>query len=71
MPIANAFLELRSDGKTIKVGRTNQFGYFRFQNVESGQNYSISTRAKGLNFNDRSVFVDDEITDFTIMASLL
>jgi uncharacterized delta-60 repeat protein len=67
-PVANASVTLQSGLMTIKVGRTNPFGYFNFQNVESGQTYNISVKSKGLVFNDRSLLVDDAITNLTIFG---
>lgn len=68
-PIVNAVLKLQSGTETIKIGRTNPFGYFHFPDVQSGQTYTISTNTKGLNFNDRSVLVDDTITSFIITSN--
>jgi uncharacterized delta-60 repeat protein len=70
-PVANASVTLQSGLTTIKVGRTNPFGYFNFQNVESGQTYNISVKSKGLFFNDRSLLVDDAITNLTIFGKRL
>jgi uncharacterized delta-60 repeat protein len=67
-PVINAFIALQSGGTTIKAGRTNQFGYFSFQNVQSGQTYNISVKSKGLVFSDRSLLVDDAITNLTIFG---
>ncbi len=67
-PVANASVTLQSGVTTMKQGRTNQFGYFNFQNVESGQTYNVSVKSKGLVFNDRSLLVDDAISNLTIFG---
>ncbi len=67
-PIQNAFITLKNGSEIIGNARTNPFGYFRFKNVQSNQTYTISTRAKGLNFTNRIVLVDDEITNYTIIG---
>jgi uncharacterized delta-60 repeat protein len=65
-PVFNAFITLQNGEEIIANARTNPFGYFRFRNVQTNQTYTLSTRAKSLNFPDRSVLVDDEINNYTI-----
>ncbi len=67
-PVRSAYLTLRSGSQIIAVGRTNPFGFFRFQNIPSGQTYTLSVFAKGSGFTDRSVLVDDEITNYRIVS---
>lgn len=68
-PVINAFINLQIGGKIIANTRTNPFGYFRFSNVQTNQTYTLSTRSKGLNFADRNVLVDDEITNYPIIGN--
>ena len=67
-PVINGFVTLTKDSETIAVGRTNPFGYFNFKNIPTNQTYTLSTRAKNLNFNTQSVLVDDAITNFLIIG---
>ena len=68
-PIVNATVTLKNGIQTIGTARTNPFGYFRIRSVQSGQTYTLSVKAKNLVFNDRSVLVDDEITNFNVFGA--
>ncbi len=68
IPIRNAFITLKNGSEIIGNTRTNPFGYFHLRNIQSGQTYTISIRAKNLIFDDRSVLVDDEITNYRIVG---
>ncbi len=46
------------DGITQTV-RSNTFGYYRFENVATGQFYTVTVNAKGLQFTPQIVAVDD------------
>lgn len=70
-PVLNAFITLQNGSEIIGVGRTNPFGYFHIKNILSNQTYTLSTTAKGLNFTDRSVLVDDEITNYLVVGEQL
>lgn len=67
-PVPNAFLALTGDSGIIGYRRTNPFGYFRFVNVPSNQTYTLSTYSKGLNYYERRVLVDGEITNFLVVG---
>ncbi|MBE7515609.1 MAG: carboxypeptidase regulatory-like domain-containing protein [Chloracidobacterium sp.] len=47
---------------------TGPFGYFRFDEVESGQTYVITATAKRYTFQPQTVAVTDEVTDLRITA---
>jgi hypothetical protein len=47
---------------------TSPFGYYAFQNVPSGQAYTISPGSKKAIFSDRNVFVDGEVSGFNIVS---
>jgi len=65
--IANAVVELQSAGTGRRLSvRTNRFGYYRFDSVQSGANYVISAVAKGLTFTPRAVTLVDSVADFDI-----
>jgi len=65
-PVPNAFVTLKNGATIIASGRTNPFGYFRFQNIPTAKYYTISTRAKGSTFYDSMVLLDDTVTNYLI-----
>jgi len=67
-PVANAYITLIKDSEIIGYSRTNPFGYFRFANVPSNQTYTLATYSKGLNYYERRVLVDSEITNFLVVG---
>ncbi len=56
-----------SQGQT-RSARTNSFGYFRFDQVPSGQTYTLAATAKGYSFVSQVVSVNDEIVDLNLTA---
>ena len=67
--VINGFVTIKLGNQIIANGRTNSIGYYHFQNIPSGQTYTISVRAKNLVFNDSSLLVDDEIKALNISAA--
>lgn len=67
-PVPNASVTLADAAGTTYAGRTNFFGYFRLPNIPSAQTYTLSARAKSLNFYDRPVLVDDTVTNFLVVG---
>ncbi len=59
-----------TDGGAVRTALTNQFGYFRFDDIEVGQTYIVSVSHKRFHFgNDTQVvFVADEITGLIFTA---
>ncbi len=47
---------------------TNNFGYFTFENVASGEDYQLIVSAKGLNFNPVNISVTEDVFGLTITA---
>jgi uncharacterized delta-60 repeat protein len=68
-PVINAYLALKLGSQTIGYARTNPFGYYRFANIQTNQTYTLSTYSKRLNFYDRAVLVDNEVTNFQIIGN--
>jgi uncharacterized delta-60 repeat protein len=66
-PVAGAVLILQG-GSTIMTTLTSPFGFYSFQNVPSGVAYAISPGSKKVMFDDRNVFVDDEVSNFNIIS---
>lgn len=66
--IAKAIVVINhSDGTSTSV-RTNAFGYYRFDNIPVGQTYVLQTSAKGFVFSPQIVTVQEDITEFDLIA---
>ncbi len=53
----------------IKTTFTNNFGYFTFTNVPTGQTYSLGAESKQYNFTPQDVTVNGDVTGLTITAT--
>jgi subtilisin-like proprotein convertase family protein len=67
--IPQTIVSLTDDDGVTRTARTNPFGYFRFGNVGVGQNYTINASRKGYEFQPQVIFVGDDVTGLTIVAS--
>jgi hypothetical protein len=47
---------------------TNAFGYYHFDEVQSGSTYLLNAQARGYTFTPRVVSVNDELTDVNLTA---
>ena len=56
-----------SEGNTRNT-RTNNFGYFKFENIEAGETLIVQVKAKGLIFNPQIITMTDDITDMEFGA---
>ena len=65
--IGNVIIVLSDASGNNRVARTNQLGYFRFEDVEVGQTYILNAQSKRYQFAPRVVTVNEELTnlDFT------
>jgi hypothetical protein len=65
--IGGATVNLSGQSGTARTVRTNPFGYYRFDDVASGQNYVVSVSAKRYRITPRIVNVGEDLTsvDFT------
>lgn len=68
--IYKARLSITNANGETRSAITNSFGYYRFEDVEAGQSYTISVSSKRYQFVDstRVIFVGDEITDIDFNA---
>lgn len=66
--LANATLTLSDSSGTVGFARTNQFGYFAFENVTVGSSYFIETRHKRYEFAPVAVEVLEQISGLDIVA---
>ncbi len=53
----------------IKTTLSNNFGYFTFTNVSTGQTYSLSGESKQYNFTAQNVMVNGDVTGLTLTAT--
>jgi hypothetical protein len=61
--LSGALVYLADNNGNTRSAKTNPFGYFRFDNVLTGEAYIISIRAKTYRYEPRGIVVDDELTD--------
>ncbi len=66
--IANATVTLKDQNGNAVVSRTNAFGYYGFQNIESGQTYILSASHKGNRFSSRVIVIKENLQDINIIA---
>ncbi len=62
--VSRTVISLTDSNGIARTATTNQFGYYRFTEVESGQNYIIEARRKGYQFenNPRVLNVNEDLT---------
>jgi hypothetical protein len=68
--IRNARVTIVEGSGTARVATTGSFGYYMFENVETGQTVFISVRAKRFNFTEptRVLNVNDDLADVDFVA---
>lgn len=68
--ISRVHVTLTDAGGVSRSAITSSFGYFRFENVESGQTYILSVRSKSHRFSRSTqvIVVADDITDLRFNA---
>ncbi len=66
--VFRARISLTDPSGVTRTALANQFGYYRFDDVEAGQTYIVSVTAKRLQFVPRAVFVTDELNDLDFAA---
>ncbi len=66
--IPRVLLTITDSQGVSRQTRTNPFGYFRFDSVQSGESYFISAFAKGYEFQSQVISVDNDIGDLDITA---
>lgn len=59
--VSRAVVTLTDSQGNIRTSMTNNFGFFRFEDVEVGDNYVISVLAKGLQFAPQLLTVNEKI----------
>jgi hypothetical protein len=61
--IGNATVTIARPDGLPRTARTSPFGYYRFDNVTSGQSYMVNVSAKRYRFSPRFITVGDDLTD--------
>lgn len=67
--IVRAQVRFTDAGGNARTALTNQFGYFRFDDIEAGQTYVLQAAAKGYTFSPRVISVNDDLTDLSVTAN--
>jgi hypothetical protein len=61
-----SLVSITDDRGNVRYAKTNPFGYFRFQDVESGQGYVINVIDKQFEFAPQFVSVTDNMGDLVL-----
>ncbi|MBK9162588.1 MAG: hypothetical protein IPM21_01485 [Acidobacteria bacterium] len=51
---------------TVRTALSNQFGYYKLEDLAAGENYIVSVRHKRFSFLPRVVFATEDISDLTL-----
>lgn len=60
-PIPNAIVHLSDQDGTLKIARTNMFGYFRFEDIEVGETYIVNVYSKNYQFAPQIINFSENI----------
>ena len=66
--IPNTRVTLTDSNGTARTAITNSFGYYSFDQVGVGGAYVLSANHRAYQFDDRIIFVNDEVTDADIVG---
>ncbi|RMF99741.1 MAG: carboxypeptidase regulatory-like domain-containing protein, partial [Acidobacteria bacterium] len=66
--VPSAVVRMISQNGALRTTVTNPFGYYRFNDVEIGS-YIFNVRKKGLNFQDRTANIIEDVSDLNFVAS--
>ncbi len=66
--VSNAVVYLTDQNGNIKTARANQFGYFRFEEIEVGQTLLINAFHKQYQFNPQVINFNNSITGLNVTA---
>lgn len=68
MPVTRARVIITDQSGVARMATTNNFGYYRFDDVEVGQTYVVNVVSKQYQFSPRVMSLDDAIADFDFFA---
>lgn len=66
--LARATIYLSDQNGNTRIAQSNPFGFYSFDDVRTGQTYVISVSAKGYQFQQRVVTVNDAVNDLDFSA---
>ncbi len=66
--LRNAIVTITDSAGLIKSARSSTFGYFSFDEIESGQTYIVAVNSKSYQFNPQIIKIFDEVNDLTLTA---
>jgi hypothetical protein len=69
MGVRNAIVSLQDGNGSLVTARTNTFGYFQFNSVQTGQTYVLSVQAKGYTFAPKALSLTSDLTDLIIYGN--
>jgi hypothetical protein len=61
--VPRSIVEMRDVNGVVRTARTNMFGYYRFEDVTVGEIYIFNVFAKGYQFTEQPVEINDTITN--------
>lgn len=67
--IKNARVTLTGQDGTVRTAITGSFGYYRFDDVPSGETYVLNANSRRYAFTPRTISVTDDLTDVDLVAS--
>ncbi len=68
-PISKVRLFLRDGNGHVWVAVTSPFGYYRFQDIPTGETYLLAADSKRYTFQPRTISFGDEMTNLDIIAN--
>lgn len=68
MPVPNVLISLADTSGALRQGRSNPFGYYRFDDVPTGSVYILSANSKRFTFAPRVISVGDDLVDIDLIA---
>jgi hypothetical protein len=66
--VRNAIVSLTDAGGITRTAKTGSFGYYRFDDVLTGQTCGIVVTSKGYTFTPRTISISSELTDVDFVA---
>ena len=66
---SNAVVTLTDSNGNSRSTQTGSFGYYGFEEVTTGETYTVSIRSKRFQFTPRIVSVSDSISDLDFIAN--
>jgi subtilisin-like proprotein convertase family protein len=68
LAVSRAYVTLTDSQGTTRTAITNPFGYYKFYDVQVGQNYVFSVSRKQYNFTPQVIFVEENMDDLNFTA---